>query len=353
LSGGASALAERDARALFIEPKARAKARAVAGASALGAVMTLTFAGAYAAGGMANAADRRADITRLAEAASGGYSEAALIGAAADWDEAALAVARRHDPYTVAGAPERDRQSALLAERLELRGKVGDIRGVDLPGVENSGAGGSFQALSHLNNARELDCLAKGVYFEARGEGTAGMEAVAQVIVNRARHPSFPKSICGVIYQGAGKGRGCQFSFACDGSMRRGVSGPLWDRARHIAARTLDGQVSSPVGTATFFHATRISPNWRGLVRVATIGRHVFYRHGGKRGSASMLAQGPRTGGADFERPTLYKVASAEPEKAEVVLAKMETPKAPAAPAPQPAAATFSLDAIVDAATES
>ena len=309
--------------------------------------MTLTFAGAYAAGGMANAADRRADITRLAEAAGGGYSEATLVGAAAEFDRGALAVARRHDPYAVAGAPLRGRQT------------VGDIRGVDLPSATdegNSQGADGFQParLSHLTSSRELDCLAKGVYFEARGEGQAGMEAVAQVIVNRARHPSFPKSICGVIYQGAGKGRGCQFSFACDGSMRRGVSGPLWARAQQIAARTIDGQVRSPVGTATFFHATRISPNWKGLTRVATIGRHVFYRHSGKRGSASMLAKAPtfQTASAAVERPTLYKVAKKSSDEGRVMLASNTAPAAaPAEAASTPA--SFSLDAIVDAATES
>ena len=179
------------------------------------------------------------------------------------------------------------------------------------------------------------------------------MEAVAQVIVNRARHPAFPKTICGVIYQGAGKGRGCQFSFACDGSMRRGVSGPLWARAQQIASRTLDGEVRSPVGTATFFHATRISPSWRGLTRVATVGRHVFYRHSGARGSASMLmAKGPlfQTASAAVERPTLYKVARRSSDEGRVMLAK----NAEAAPAEaSSAAASYSLDAIVDAATAS
>ena len=330
---------------MFKNPEARAKARAVVGAGALGAVMTLTFAGAYTAGGMANAADRRADITRLAEAAKGGYSEATLLGAAADFDEAALAVARRHDPYSVAGAPLRGRQT------------VGDIRGVELPGVleQNSEAGDGFRParVSQLASARELDCLAKGVYFEARGEGTAGMEAVAQVIVNRARHPSFPKTICGVIYQGAGKGRGCQFSFACDGSMRKGVSGPLWSRAQQIAARTLDGEVRSPVGTATFFHATRISPNWKGLTRVATIGRHVFYRHPGARGSASTLLATNKVfqvASAAPEGGTLYKVARKASDEGRVMLAKNGAATAEGSSTP---ATGYSLDAIVDAATAS
>ncbi|MFM8375734.1 MAG: cell wall hydrolase, partial [Phenylobacterium sp.] len=65
---------------------------------------------------------------------------------------------------------------------------------------------------------RDLDCLTQAVYYEARGEGRAGMQAVAQVVLNRARHPAFPKTICGVVFQGASRQTGCQFSFTCNGA---------------------------------------------------------------------------------------------------------------------------------------
>jgi hypothetical protein len=197
------------------------------------------------------------------------------------------------------------------------------------------------------------------------------MKAVAQVVLNRVRHPAFPKSICGVIYQGAGKGRGCQFSFACDGSMRKRKDVALWERSREVAARALNGETMPAVGAATFFHATRLSPNWRGLTRVATVGRHVFYRHSGARGSWSMLAQGPLRGsaGAVLNAPTLYKIADnagpkAKPQiaaagfagEAKLTSAALET--APSAidssiPAAAPVAGHQGLDAIVDAAVAS
>ena len=125
---------------------------------------------------------------------------------------------------------------------------------------------------------RDLECLTTAVYYEARGESAAGQAAVAQVVLNRVRAPGFPKSVCAVVYQGAG-GRGCQFSFACDNIVDRGLAGAAWTRARSIATRALAGFVMQEVGNATHFHASRVSPGWgSGLRQVAQIGLHVFYR---------------------------------------------------------------------------
>jgi spore germination cell wall hydrolase CwlJ-like protein len=344
--------------------------------------MGLTFGGAYLAGGMAQAAVKRADIARLADGTDGSWSDAALLGSA-QWDQGALAIAKRHDPYTIAGAAERDRDSALYSERLErfsgawTQPSAEDAGLKPAIGSNNSSDVAPFRAsqLNSLNESRELDCLTTAVYYEARGEGTAGMKAVAQVVLNRARHPGFPKSVCGVIYQGAGAGRGCQFSFACDGSMRRRKDMALWERAQEVAARAMDGEVMETVGASTFFHATRISPNWRGLTRVATVGRHVFYKHAGSRGSARMFVQGPLRGGSEgssaLSAPRLYKVAeTAGKPKAQVVMASMAptssasysepvaviTPTSLDELAPIKAPETIapvSLDAIVDAAVAS
>ncbi len=124
--------------------------------------------------------------------------------------------------------------------------------------------------------ARALDCLAAAVYYEARGESPAGQAAVAQVVLNRARKAGFPKSVCGVIYQGAG-GPGCQFSFVCGGAMARPREPSAWARARGVAARALSGYVMSAVGEATSFHAARLgSGPDRHMTRVAQVGGHVF-----------------------------------------------------------------------------
>ncbi len=124
---------------------------------------------------------------------------------------------------------------------------------------------------------RDLDCLAEAVYYEARGESAAGQAAVAQVVLNRARHPNYPKSVCGVVFQGGFAGD-CQFSFVCDGAMSRPVEPTAWRQARQIAARALSGYVMTSVGRALNFH---VSPT--GTERhaapgtVAQLGRHVFF----------------------------------------------------------------------------
>ena len=125
---------------------------------------------------------------------------------------------------------------------------------------------------------RELYCLTSAVYFEARGETPRGQAAVAQVVMNRVANPRFPKSVCGVVFQGVAT-HGCQFSFACDGSMRRGREAAAWDRARRIAERALSGVVLADVGKATHFHTIGVEPEWGPrMLRVAKVGLHVFYR---------------------------------------------------------------------------
>jgi len=75
-----------------------------------------------------------------------------------------------------------------------------------------------FAAHTPIDRMRSLDCLAQAVYYEARSEGENGERAVAQVVLNRVRHPAWPNSVCGVVYQGPMRaGGGCQFTFTCDG----------------------------------------------------------------------------------------------------------------------------------------
>ncbi len=127
----------------------------------------------------------------------------------------------------------------------------------------------------------DLDCLSAAVYYEARGEVAAGQAAVAQVVLNRVGRAAFPKTVCGVVYQGAGA-RVCQFSFVCDGAMRRPLEPAAWARARLVAERALGGQQGSIVGKATSFHAVRLGGLWGpGMIQVAQIGGHSFYSPAG------------------------------------------------------------------------
>jgi hypothetical protein len=147
-------------------------------------------------------------------------------------------------------------------------------------------------AQAEEDRLRSLDCLARAVYYEARSEKEDGQRAVAQVVLNRVRHPAFPATVCGVVNQGAHLRTGCQFTFNCDGSLRFAPRGGAWDRARRIAAEALGGATYGPVGTATHYHTTAILPYWAGsLTRSAVVGAHVFYRWRGRQGTASAFTQ--------------------------------------------------------------
>jgi hypothetical protein len=154
----------------------------------------------------------------------------------------------------------------------------------------------TIAAQTESDRLNSLQCLTAAVYYEARSEPEGGQRAVAQVVLNRARHPAFPKSICGVVFQGSHRNTGCQFSFTCDGSMNRGTEPGAWERARRIAAEALGGYVYAPVGLATHFHTTAIHPWWAdSLARAVTVGSHIFYRWKGEWGDPKSFRR-PYTG---------------------------------------------------------
>jgi cell wall hydrolase len=159
---------------------------------------------------------------------------------------------------------------------------------------------------------RALECLAQAVYYEARGESEEGQRAVAQVVLNRVRHPAYPNSVCGVVFQGAERSTGCQFSFTCGGVMGAAVDPRAWARARRIAAAALAGSVYRPVGLALNFHTTAIRPYWApSLVPQATVGAHIFYRQPGS-GTVEAFSQAPSDYEPDAGTRATYAVARTE-----------------------------------------
>ena len=142
------------------------------------------------------------------------------------------------------------------------------------------------------SHGRALDCLTQAVYYEAATEPLTGRQAVAQVVLNRLRHAGFPSTVCGVVYQGSERSTGCQFTFACDGSLRRSPSSSLWDQARKVAAQALAGKVFAAVGHATHYHADYVLPYWAdSLDKEVQIGRHIFYRLRGGLGARGSFNQ--------------------------------------------------------------
>jgi spore germination cell wall hydrolase CwlJ-like protein len=129
-------------------------------------------------------------------------------------------------------------------------------------------------------SSAEQTCLATGIYFEARGENLRGQAAVAQVILNRVRAPTYPGTICGVVYQNQHLRNRCQFSFACDGIPDRITSPSSYRMAQDVAMAVTAGKIFIPeVGSSTHYHATYVNPRWnRAMEKMKKIGLHIFYR---------------------------------------------------------------------------
>lgn len=127
----------------------------------------------------------------------------------------------------------------------------------------------------------EHKCLSEVLYYEARGEGIGGQKAIAEVVFHRMNHGDYGHSICAVVYEGA-KHSGCQFSFTCNGDMKRAKQASAWREAEALAAQILTGQVPlrNATGGALNFHAASVSPDWADTMdRTTQIGNHVFYRN--------------------------------------------------------------------------
>ncbi|MCW2338780.1 hypothetical protein M2337_003013 [Sphingobium sp. B2D3A] len=138
---------------------------------------------------------------------------------------------------------------------------------------------------------RATDCLAAAMIYEA-GDDAKGQRAVGQVVLNRLRHPAFPKTVCGVVFQGQERATGCQFTFTCDGAMARRPSTAAWDRARGNAARMLAGDVYAPVGYSTHYHTDWVMPYWsKSLDKVAAVDTHLFFRWEGWWGTPPAFAR--------------------------------------------------------------
>ncbi len=145
------------------------------------------------------------------------------------------------------------------------------------------------------DRSQAMSCLTAAIYYEAGAEPMDGRAAVAQVVLNRLRSPAYPKTVCGVIYQGAQHPYACQFTFACDGSEARRPEARLWGEARDVAAAALDGDLVAQVGGATHYHAYYVAPAWaRTMVETAHIGAHLFYRPQAGTGAILATASIPR-----------------------------------------------------------
>ena len=269
--------------------------------------------------------DRTAEA--VARVTEGDLSARGLAALSARMDPAQLALAIRFDPN--------EQRAALLGltpgwESLTLAGRptleLGVIgldaqkRNAAMPaaiGALRSARPFVLQTATPADRTRALRCLTQGVYYEAALESTEGQEAVAQVILNRVRDPNYPNTVCGVVFEGAERTTGCQFSFTCDGALSRAPVGWAWNRARAVAERALSGYVAIKVGTATHYHADYVHPWWSPtLAKITQIGAHIFYRWKGLAGETvsfkqTYAAREPIIDEARFSRPRLITASAA------------------------------------------
>ena len=128
---------------------------------------------------------------------------------------------------------------------------------------------------------RQLECLAMNIYREAGHENFEGKVAVAQVTMNRASHPSFPKDVCAVVFQKSVIMDRviCQFSWYCDTAHKaRPVNPKAYDESMAVAKKVLlEGFRLDVMKEALYYHANYVNPQWN-LEKIGTIGNHIFYR---------------------------------------------------------------------------
>ncbi|MGM8850354.1 cell wall hydrolase [Salinicola halophyticus] len=123
-----------------------------------------------------------------------------------------------------------------------------------------------------------ITCLARSIYWEAKGTDSQEMQAVANVIMNRLGDPTFPSTLCGVVQQGSETGR-CQFSWWCDGRPDEADEPKEYTTAREMARRALNGTLPDITHGAQFFHHRSIGPGWMAtLVKTTQTHEFSFYR---------------------------------------------------------------------------
>lgn len=297
---------------------------------------------------------RRADPPKVTD-----LSDAGLASYTADMDHAMLALARRHDPNAkpdLWGRPE-GWASLDLAEAPDLGFFTAHDGTAEQLNALLPFSDGPIRPMrpfvlkaSGEDRERALKCLTEAVYYEAAREPVEGQRAVAQTVINRLRHPEYPKSVCGVVYQGSARTTGCQFSFACDGVLDRAGGGAAWDRARRVATRALSGFVMAEVGSATHFHTTYVSPKWGPqLSRVTQVGLHVFYRLGRGGSHAKPKAEEPEMVYARLD-PTQEAAADAASTDVKLTSAPLPEGAAQSMEVVQPKAAAAAPPEVTPAA---
>lgn len=201
---------------------------------------------------------------------AGALANAATLEGTPDRQDAQVQVQNPQEPQVVPAllqqaAPAVTRQAGEIVQPLPQAALQEDQDFATLSAAVDA------QSATDAAANRELECLAAGVYYEAKSEPLAGQLAVAEVILNRTTSGRFPKSVCSVLTQ-----RG-QFSFVRGGKVPTPPSNAQWRKALAVAQVAHKNLWDSPADDALYFHASHSRPGW-GRAKITQIGNHVFYR---------------------------------------------------------------------------
>jgi spore germination cell wall hydrolase CwlJ-like protein len=286
--------------------------------------------------------------------AAGGLGEVGLARLRRGMDGGALTLAARYDPAPHADGWDRPAAWATLDLAHVPTMPTSDVSQDDAALINAAlpadllfldPAKPFYLRATGAERERAELCMTQAVYFEAGFEPLEGQQAVAQVIINRMRHPDFPKTVCGVVYQGSQTPIFCQFTFTCDGSLLRRPNTAAWAQSSRVAAAALNGFVSRDIGASTFYHADYVFPRWGlTMVKVVQLGAHIFYRFPGPAGEAQSLTG--RYGGNELAvsitGPPLEAIEAARAALGRGVYASALAPMGPSLiPPPDMAAATI------------
>jgi spore germination cell wall hydrolase CwlJ-like protein len=248
----------------------------------------------------ASSADRSSDHVQRIVGEAGAVNAAGLVRLERGMTAASAALASRFDP-----APRQDfwdrpsawtsldltRPPTLPFANLSFADAAAINAALPVDDADFAPARPFVLNASGPERDRAVLCLTQAVYYEAALEPLEGQQAVAQTVLNRVRHPDFPKSVCGVVYEGSQMPIGCQFSFTCDGSLARPPIEPYWSRAKQVAEAALGGFVAADIGPATHYHADYVFPRWGPqMVKIVQLGQHIFYRFPGPIGDPGELS---------------------------------------------------------------
>jgi spore germination cell wall hydrolase CwlJ-like protein len=179
---------------------------------------------------------------------------------------------------------EREKVAKIKAGKLEKRDEINPYGASPPPGEAITKA--EIKAVDSAGKERMDDaiiCLARTIYWEARGTDKTVMHAIANVVMNRLGHEGFPNTICGIVKQGRGE-HSCQFSWWCDGLPDSAQEEKSYEAAKEIARKALNRQLNDLTGGALYFYSKGVTPAWsKKYVRTARIGTFEFYRPSGEK----------------------------------------------------------------------